>query len=99
MAIFVLWFRRERYQGDSIHYSAASGLVRMVLAISFWRSNSARRRAISSDDKSAILEKSSFQAASALHRSGDTSVREAARAYLERFPNGFRRAEVEQLAR
>jgi TolA-binding protein len=34
-----------------------------------------------------------------LQRSGDTSVREAARAYLERFPNGFRRAEVEQLAR
>src|SRR5258708_4573645 len=37
-------------------YSAACDLSRMVLAISFWRSNSARRRAISSGDSRAMFE-------------------------------------------
>ena len=45
-----------------------------ILAISFCRSNSARRRAISSGDKRAIFEKSSFQSGLSLQRSGDCTV-------------------------
>src|SRR5579862_524086 len=60
--------------GEVGHYSAACGLLRTVLAMSFWRSNSARRRAISSAESSAILEKSSFQSGLSLQRSGDCTV-------------------------
>src|SRR5438477_8800487 len=55
-------------------YSAACVLSRTVLAISFCRSNSARRRALSSGDKRAMFEKSSFQSGWSLQRNGDCTV-------------------------
>jgi hypothetical protein len=57
------------------------------------------RRFIDNYPPDARTEDAAYLRALALHRTGDLeATRSAARAYLRRYPSGFRRAEVERLA-